>query len=356
MTSLAPLIPDCLDSRYGLAKFVEHEVDAQGIAVLVATPAPELGASKKLRLAPFRGMFRSSRFKAKANIKTRPTKGGCVRQFSADDLALPVTPPPVPVRASSAQPRSRGSVNQPEKAAAYTERGALMPAEEPIVCAFSSLETEVPKRRPFPREARAQQEPIPVVAAPVVQAPPTPRLGLRPPWSAPASERGGSDDFDGDTTRIPTKGTESKGKLRPQLKISGIWGARRRRMVDIDAIVNAHSPICSRPQSVGGGGDASMRLGQREWMRSLTARPRPAGKGDHNLVHQSVLHSGEFAGSSTKYQKYGPQYVLARPKVWPQTREKGALLPGSLPKAGMEARNRVVRAARRPVDHLADTL
>lgn len=140
-------------------------------------------------------------------------------------------------------------------------------------------------------------------------APSTPRLGLKPPWSADDKALAGCRAID----NIDNEDGSGLVAARPtKPKIAGMWGARRRRLLDIDAMVAARSNSNSRAPSEASRPHSEGNGRRRNLVKPQLCRPRPAGRLMPHLEHKELLRLNDFTTSTATYRTYGPQWVLTQ--------------------------------------------
>jgi hypothetical protein len=296
-----------------------------GKSMTVATVGkPNMRTSRRPRLPPFRGMWRSSTGRPNRSAAYAKTK--CCDEGHLDKPASKIF-------GLSEAPQAAVQPVKPDPAPA--SRPISLSAERPhqqlhlesMIDALCNLETasasgsQSARRRSNTVHGLAEQT-FPRVTTPRVfsdvsmeaKVPETPRLGLRPPWSAPSSPSEAEAIARRRSELVATFGqsidtrAEHAERLRPEKpKIAGMWGARRRRLLEIEDIVRAPSR-----QSRTGKEEADLEATHNKIERPRLTRPRPACRPDRNFEHTVLLRPNEFTTSTNPYRTYGPQWVLTK--------------------------------------------
>lgn len=317
MPMLAPLTKECLLGELAaIVQDVPGAVDSDFDNAEVC----KLGKLKVRSLqSSFRGMWRSKKLATYG--KARNGRGG--RPFSRTKLFSEASPQQV-VKPFSA-PASIG-VAEPDE---FVEPRSLIRSSHTLETASATAlqgSRRLSSNAPLPVSV---PEPLPRAATSLaaVQAPATPRLGLRPPRSAsstgtPLPGVYGAEKVATDADALALAAAAALASRTGVNNVTGWtkpkiarWGGRTRhsqstgqtgspKKVDAHPLEHAKSwpfseikeepvdQVCCKPR------------------RPRITRPRPAGRVAAHLEHTELLRQCEFTTSTTPFRTYGSQWVL----------------------------------------------
>jgi len=313
MPMLAPLTTECLLGE--LTAIVQDVRDAADRDTQVAA-GQKLG-KLKVRSHPssFRGMWRSRKLATYG--KPRHGKGG----HHASRAKLLSEPSPTQATAPFSAPASIGVMEPGEFGEPQSFVGTLRNLE--IAPATGS---QGPRRSssnaPLPVSV---QQPLPRTSTSLapVQAPATPRLGLRPPCSAsstgpPTPALRVTEKIEQDALALAAAAAlVSQQWTKPKI---AAWGGRTRllqAMGGIGSLRKADTPppkhAKARPCSEIGEDPVEQVCCKP--MRARITRPRPACRLNSHLEHTELLRQNSFTTSTTPYRTYGTQWVLMQQRT-----------------------------------------